>query len=44
LKLAVAKGSTYGVETRKRTLWLWSNSETGIILRGRPRQVQQDRD
>jgi len=44
LKLAVAKGSMYGAETRKRTLWLWSDSKPGIILRGRLGQVQWDRD
>jgi len=44
LKLAVAEGITYGADTTKRTLWLWNDSEPGIILRGRPGQVQRDRD
>jgi hypothetical protein len=44
LKLAIAEGRTYHVETRNRTLWLWSDSELGIVLRGRPGQVQRDHD
>jgi len=31
LKLAVVEGRTYGAETNKRTLWLWSDSIPGIV-------------
>jgi len=45
LKLAVAEGRTYGAEkTIKRTLLLWSDSVPGIVLKGRPGQVQWDCD
>jgi len=44
LKLAVAKGRTYGAETRKRIVQMWSDSEPGIVLIGRPGQVQWNRE
>jgi len=43
LKLTVAEGRLYVAETRKRTLWLWSDYKSGIVLRGRLGQVQWDR-
>ena len=38
MKLAVVEGRTYGAETNKRTLLLWSDSIPGII-----REAVQDR-